>query len=53
MAGAYGNIGSSATLASLLSPQGYTPSQITNANAMNVPTSAQPLGAEFAQYRVA
>ena len=52
MAGAYGNIGSSATLASLLSPQGYTPSQIYNANAMNVPTSSQPLGAEFAQYRV-
>ena len=52
MAGAYGNIGSSATLASLLSPQGYTPSQITSANAMNVPTSAQALGPEFAQYRV-
>ena len=53
MSGAYGNIGNAATLASLLSPQGYTPSQISNANAMNVPTSAQPLGAEFAQYRVA
>jgi hypothetical protein len=52
MAGAYGQIGNAATLASLINPQGYTPSQITNANAMNVPTSGQPLGAEFAQYRV-
>jgi len=52
MSGAYGNIGNAATLASLLSPQGYSPSQISTANAMNVPTSAQPLGAEFAQYRV-
>jgi len=52
MAGGYGQVGNAATLASLLTPQGYSPSQITNANAMNVPTSAQPLGAEFAQYRV-
>ena len=52
MSGAYGNIGNAATLASLLTPQGYSPSQISAANAMNVPTSSQPLGAEFAQYRV-
>ena len=52
MAGAYGGLGNAATLSSLLSPQGYTPSQISNANAMNVPTSAPALGSEFAQYRV-
>jgi hypothetical protein len=40
-------------LSQLLSPQGYSPSQIASANAMNVPTSAQALGPEFAQYRVA
>lgn len=53
MAGGYGQIGNAATLASLLSPQGYSSSQIANANAMNVPTSAPALGPEFAQYRVA
>lgn len=52
MSGAYGQVGNAATLASLLSPQGYTPSQISSANAMNVPTSAPALGSEFAQYRV-
>ena len=52
MAGAYGQVGNAATLASLLSPQGYSPSQIASANAMNVPTSAPALGSEFAQYRV-
>ena len=53
MAGGYGQIGNAATLASFLTPQGYSPSQIANANAMNVPTSSQALGPEFAQYRVA
>jgi hypothetical protein len=54
MAGGYQNIGNAATLASLLSPQGssYSPSQIANSNAMNVPAYAQPLGSEFDQYRV-
>jgi hypothetical protein len=52
MAGAYGNVGNALTLSSLLSPQGYTPSQISSANAMNVPTSAPALGSEFAQFRV-
>jgi hypothetical protein len=52
MAGAYGNVGNALTLSSLLSPQGYTPSQISSANAMNVPTSAPALGPEFAQFRV-
>ena len=52
MAGAYGGIGNALTLSSLLSPQGYTPSQIASANAMNVPTSSQALGSEFAPYRV-
>ena len=52
MAGAYGNVGNALTLSSLLSPQGYTPSQIASANAMNVPTSAPALGSEFAQFRV-
>ena len=53
MAGAYGGIGNNLMLSQLLSPQGYTPSQIASANAMNVPTSSQALGPEFAQYRVA
>ena len=55
MAGGYGQIGNAATLASLLRPQGdsYSPSQIANANAMNVPTSSPALGSDFAQYRVA
>ncbi len=54
MAGGLQGLGSSATLASLLSPQGasYSPSQIYNANAMNVPSSAQPLGSSFNQYQV-
>jgi hypothetical protein len=52
MAGAYGQVGNALTLSSLLSPQGYTPSQISSANAMNVPTSAPALGPEFAQFRV-
>jgi hypothetical protein len=52
MAGAYGNVGNALTLSSLLSPQGYSPSQIASANAMNVPTSAPALGSEFGQYRV-
>ena len=45
MAGAYQNIGKSATLASLLSPQGsnYSPSQIANANAMNVPSGSRKM----------
>jgi hypothetical protein len=50
MAGAYGGIGNALTLSQLISPQGYTPSQIASANAMNVPTSSQPLGSEFTQY---
>jgi hypothetical protein len=53
MAGAYGGLGSNLMLSQLLSPQGYTPSQIASANAMNVPTSSQALGSEFAPYRVA
>jgi hypothetical protein len=54
MAGGYGQIGNAATLASLLNPQGggYSASQIANANAMNVPTSAPGLGSDFAQYMV-
>jgi len=55
MAGGYGQIGNAATLASLLNPQGgggYSASQIANANAMNVPTSASGLGSDFAQYMV-
>jgi hypothetical protein len=52
MAGAYGNIGNNLMLSQLLTPQGYSPSQIASANAMNVPTSAPALGSEFAQYRV-
>ena len=53
MAGAYGGLGNNLMLSQLLSPQGYTPSQIASANAMNVPTSSQALGPGFAQYRVA
>ena len=54
MAGGMQGLGSGATLASLLSPQGasYSPSQIYNANAMNVPSYAQPLGSGFDQYQV-
>jgi hypothetical protein len=55
MAGGYGQIGNAATLASLLNPQGgagYSASQIANANAMNVPTSAPGLGSDFSQYMV-
>jgi hypothetical protein len=52
MAGAYGGLGNSLMLSQLLSPQGYTPTQIASANAMNVPTSAPALGSEFAPYRV-
>jgi len=52
MAGAYGGLGNALTLGSLLTPQPYTPTQIANANAMNVPTSAPALGSEFAPYRV-
>jgi hypothetical protein len=51
MAGAYGGIGNALTLSSLLTPQGYTTSQIANANAMNIPRSSQGLGPEFDQFR--
>jgi hypothetical protein len=51
MAGGFGQIGNAATLASLLTPQGYTTSQIANANAMNIPRSSQGLGPEFDQFR--
>jgi hypothetical protein len=51
MAGAYGGLGNAATLSSLLSPQGYTPSQIASANATNIPRSSQALGLEFDQFR--
>jgi hypothetical protein len=51
MAGAYGGLGNAATLSSLLNPQGYTTSQIANANAMNIPRSSQGLGPEFDQFR--
>ena len=52
MAGGLQGLGNAGTLASLLRPQGvsYSPSQVANANAMNVPTSAQPLGSSFDQY---
>tara|TARA_R110000868_G_scaffold58338_1_gene180222 strand:- start:832 stop:1710 length:879 start_codon:yes stop_codon:yes gene_type:complete len=54
MAGAYQNIGNSATLASLLNPQGasYSPSQIANANAMNVSSQQGPLSSDFNRYLV-
>ena len=51
MAGAYGGLGNAATLSSLLNTQGYTTSQIANANAMNIPRSSQGLGPEFDQFR--
>jgi hypothetical protein len=51
MAGAYGGIGNNLMLSQLINPQGYTASQIANANAMNVPTSSQPLGPEFNQFK--
>jgi len=50
MAGAYGNIGNNFMLSQLLTPQGYSPSQISNAMATNVPTYSQPLGSDFSQY---
>jgi hypothetical protein len=53
MAGAYGGLGNAATLSSFLTPQGYSPSQIASANAMNIPRSSQALGPEFDQFRVA
>jgi len=54
MAGGYQNIGNAATLASLLSPQGssYSPSQIANANAMNVSSQQGPLSSDFNRYLV-
>ena len=55
MAGGYQNIGNAATLASMLSPQGssYSPSQIANANAMNVPSTPRgPLSSDFNRYLV-
>jgi len=54
MAGGYQNIGNAATLASLLSPQGssYSPSQIANANAMNVSSQQGPLSSDFNKYLV-
>jgi len=54
MAGGLQGIGNAATLASLLRPQGvsYSPSQVSNANAMNVPTSAMPLDSSFNKYLV-
>ena len=51
MSGAYGGIGNALTLSSLLTPQGYTTSQIANANATNIPRSSQGLGPEFDQFR--
>lgn len=52
-AGGLQGLGSGATLASLLRPQGasYSPSQIASANAMNVPAYASDSG--FSQYRAA
>jgi hypothetical protein len=50
MAGAYGNIGNNFMLSQLLTPQGYSPSQISNAMATNVPAYSQPLGSDFSQY---
>jgi hypothetical protein len=51
MAGAYGGIGNNLMLSQLINPQGYTASQIANANATNVPRSSQALGPEFDQFR--
>jgi hypothetical protein len=51
MAGAYGGVGNNLMLSQLINPQGYTASQIANANAMNVPTSSQALGPEFNQFK--
>jgi len=49
MAGGYQGIGNAATLAGLLQPQGYTPSQIAAANATNVPMGTNDMG--FSQFR--
>jgi hypothetical protein len=49
MAGGYQSLGNAATLASLMQPQGYTPSQIAAANATNVPMGTNDMG--FSQFR--
>ena len=48
-AGGLQGIGNAATLAGLLQPQGYTPSQIAAANATNVPMGTNDMG--FSQFR--